>query len=255
MLKILDSITTRILPEHHLGQSPRWMLDGRTVIIGPYHSSAEHEQHLAQTVGSTDWLWSSSDELRFDQKTLLLQSVLLLLPDATLPSDLSLVPWLMASQETGLLQLSTSQNFQLPSSSFRWLVPEGQILMCVHKRATEDAQYRLRLRIAANLELFFADKLLCGWALLNPAHFIVDAWEEPSSEGTDPSFTSLIKEYLALVTDPYIEQMEDQDPKLLGQLLGLYTRAGLDSSSPQKRAILRAAIADKLDRFYGHEVN
>lgn len=90
MLHIVETLPASILPDRQLERDPRWMLDGGTVLIGPYHSADEHDQHLAQTIGSTDWLWSGDDELRFDQETLLLQSVLLQLPDATLPSDLSL---------------------------------------------------------------------------------------------------------------------------------------------------------------------
>jgi len=255
-LELLDSIAMEVLPTARIERNPRWMLDGRTVLIGPYHSSDEHERHVGQTIGSTDWLWSASDELRFDTKTLILQSVMLTVPDATLPSDLSLASWQTAPRESGLLRLLTAKNFRLEPTDFRWMDAQGKALTCLYKAAVEMPQkQQLRLRIAQNLEFFFADEKFCGWSLIDPGRFVVNAWEEPAFEEVDEQFVVLLHGYLELVTDPYIEQMEDKSPKLLEALLDLYTRIQDDHSSSMRSNILRAAVADKLDRFYDQKVN
>jgi hypothetical protein len=254
-LKIAPSILCQIIPETTISQTPRWMLDGRNVLIGPYHSSEEHEQHISQTVGSTDWLWSAHDELRFDRESLLLQSILFIVPDATLPPDLSLDVWQMAPQETGLLKLLQAQKFPLEPADFRWMDPQGQALICATKNALDASQRRFRLHINEDMDLFFINEQFCGWALLHPARFIVDAWEAADETDDDTQFVALLSDYLALVTDPFIEQMEDRDAHLLERLRDLYARITQTSRSDKRYTVLRTAVADKIDRFYDMQMN
>ncbi|MBV9712506.1 MAG: hypothetical protein JO011_16505 [Ktedonobacteraceae bacterium] len=112
-----------------------------------------------------------------------------------------------------------------------------------------------RLQVASHLELLFSDEELCGWSLFHPAEFVVDGWEEPSLDERDEGFPGLLYEYMALVTDPYIELMEDKDAEILAALQNLYARIIADSKASRRRTILRAAVADKLDRFYDLEIN
>jgi hypothetical protein len=254
-LKLLSSVLCEMVQGISIGQNPRWMLDGRNVILGSYHSSDEHEQQVSQTVGSTDWLWSGYDELRFDRETLLLQSMLFVVPDATLPTDLSLAVWQTAPQETGLLKLLHTQNFPLEPTDFRWMDPLGQALICVTKNALDDSPLRLRLHIARHMDLFFVNEQFCGWALLNPARFVVEAWEEADEEGEDAQFVALLYEYLTLLTDPFIEKMEDRDAHMLDTLRDVYSRITVAYRPSKRYNALRAAVADKIDRFYDVEVN
>ncbi len=254
-MRLKPSIQVKTIAASPLVGNPRWMLDGYIVLIGPYHSADEHEHYIGQTIGSYDWLWSTSDELLFDKESLVLQSVALHIPDAALPSDVSLASWQTAPQETGLLHLVTAQDFQLEPTDFRFMDPEGKSLTCIKKSVLDDSHTRLRLQVASHLELLFSDDELCGWSLLHPADFVVDAWEEPSFADNDELFPTLLYEYLQLLTDPYIELMEDKDAETLEALQDLYTRIIADHSSSRRCIILRAAIADKLDRFYDLGVN
>jgi hypothetical protein len=241
----------KVISGTSLEQNPRWMLDGRNVLIGPYYSADEHDQHIGQTIGSTDWLWSAADELRFDQETLLLQSASFIVPEATLPSDISLDIWKMVPQVTGLLQLSHAQNFQLESTDFRWLDPQGSTLTCVTRNALNHVQQRLRLSIAKNIELLFVDEQLCGWSLLNPTLFIVDAWEDSTVDAEDSQFTALLHTYLSLLTNPYIERMEDRDAPMLDNLRNLYAHIITTANHTKRYNILKAAVVEKIDLFYG----
>ncbi len=253
-LKLTPTIQVESIPASSLPGNPRWMLDGRIVLVGPYHSVDEHELHIGQTIGSTEWLWSASDELLFNKESLILESVMLIIPEVTLPSDVSLASWQTAPQETGLLRLVTAQNFQLEPTDFRFIDPEGKALTCIKKSALEASHTERRLQIAYHLELLFSDDELCGWSLLHPADYVVDAWEEPSFADNDELFPTLVYEYLQLVRDPYIELMEEKDAEVLAALQILYARIQAEHSSSRRRTILRAALADKLDRFYDLEV-
>lgn len=254
-LQIAPAITITPLAKHQMEGVPRWMLDGRRVLIAPYHSADEHDKHVSQTVGSMEWLWSDTDELRFDTTTLILQSVMLNVPDVTLSEGGALSLWQMAPQQEELPQLAAPKNFQIEPSLFRWMDAEGKALTCLLPYALEDAQQRLRLCIAQDLDLLFANERYCGWSLHHPARYLVEEWEEPSLEDTNTSLVTLLYEYLILVTDPSIEQMEDRDPELLNQLLGLYKRTQSLDGQEQRLRILRAAIADKVDRFYDQRID
>ncbi len=249
-LYLLPSLTTKVLPDTHVAGHPRWMLDGRTMLIGPYHTVEEHEQHISQTVGSTDWFWSASDEFRFDKSTLILQSVLLLIPDTTTPSDCTPVSWLHVPQEKGLLRLDAPQDFQITPTDFRWIEPQGKALVCLSEYAQEHTSHQLRLRIADHLDFLFADEQFCGWILFDPTNFIVDSWEEPTEGKAELQFIDLLTTYLTLVTSSCIEQMENNDLAIRDMLLDLYTQVTSSLQPSRRRDILREAIADKLDRFY-----
>ena len=174
-MRLTRTIQTEIIAAPPLVGKPRWMLDGYRVLIGPYHSANEHEHSISQSIGSFDWLWSSSDELLFEKESLILQSVMLIVPDTTLPSDYSLASWQTAPQETGLLRLLTTQDFQLDQTDFRFIDSEGNALTCIRKSAFEPSHTQRRLQIASHLEVLFSDKELCGWSLLHPANYVVDA--------------------------------------------------------------------------------
>jgi hypothetical protein len=48
-----------------------------------------------------------------------------------------------------------------------------------------------QLPIAKSLDLFFVNEQFYGWALLNPARFVVDAWEEADIGGAEESLSTV----------------------------------------------------------------
>ncbi|GER89884.1 hypothetical protein KDW_40460 [Dictyobacter vulcani] len=223
-LHLSDTVDVVVDKKIEITISPRWMFDGRKVILGPYHTADEHEKHVSQTTGSMEWLWSDTDEIRFAKTTLALQSMMLNVPDASLAQTEILAIWQKAPINDGSLQLRQAQDFQIEPTRWRWMDQNSEVLTCFLPRALDDAKQRLRLRLAQDIEILFADTYYCGWSLHHTARYIVDAWEEPSGYDVDDKTTKLIYDYLSLVTDPYIEKMEDQDEVILQKLLDLSER-------------------------------
>jgi hypothetical protein len=94
------------------------------------------------------------------------------------------------------------------------------------------------------LDLFFVNEQFCGWALLNPARFVVDAWEEADRGDEDAQFVAHLSDYLTLLTDPSIEQMEDRDGPLLDALRNLYSRITLTYHPSKGYNALRCRAGD-----------
>jgi hypothetical protein len=254
-IEILDAVRAEIVQSEHMQLFPRWVLRDGNLLIGPYHSAEEHEQHVTQTIGSTDWLWSGSDELRFDKQTLKLQSCWFQAPETNLASGLQLEPWLTAEVKHGLLRLAGAQAFQLEPTEVRWMDANGEMLTCVSERALEDAQDRLRLRVSQDVDLLCADGRLCGWSLLHPARYLVSAWEDSYSEEPGRQLATLLHEYFTLVASSHIEQMEDKDPDMLNALIDLYKRVKSDRDSSEQCKVLQACVGDVLDMFYEYKVD
>ncbi len=135
LVNILDSIFAEVIPGTRLYGAPRWMLRGHTVLVGPSHSAEEHEQHVLQTIGSADWMWSGSDELRFDRKNLLLQSVQFNVPERQVDTSPLLLAWQTARQVDGQLRLTAAQGFQVNIADVRWLDSSGETLICLAEEA------------------------------------------------------------------------------------------------------------------------
>lgn len=252
MLYLNDSVALSVIEQTAMVGSPRWMLDGRKVFIGPYHSADERESHLGVTVGSMEWLWSDTEEFRFDQQSLALVSAFLVLSDATLDTPELLDPWFLAPVQVGVPKLvETMKNFQVDTTPARWIDPQCQALTSVLPSAfDEKIRQRLRLRIAPDLELFFADEYYCGWSLSNPVRYIVDEWEGSSQEEVNEALVALVYDYMLLVTNPSLDLMSEQDPETKQRLMHLHERARMLQSTASRAAIVRDAVADKLDRFY-----
>lgn len=252
MLYLAENVALSVIEQATMEGSPRWMFDGRKVFIGPYHSADERESHLGLTVGSMEWLWSDTEEFQFDRRSLALSSAFLVLSDSTLDTPEMLDPWFLAPVEAGIPKLvEAMKDFEVEIAPARWIDPQCQILTSALPVAFDEGiRQRLRLRVAPDLELFFADKRYCGWSLHNPVRYIVNEWEEPSKEEVSEALVALVYDYMALVTNPYLDLMSEQDPEIKQRLMHLHERAQALQRTTPRAAIVRDAVADKLDRFY-----
>src|SRR5579884_4021383 len=93
-----------IIEQQILLLSPRWMFN-ESVYIGPYHSADERDLHVSQTIGSMEWLWSNTEEFRFDCESLALVSAFLGIDDTTLDSPELLDAWSDVPVQVGIPKL------------------------------------------------------------------------------------------------------------------------------------------------------
>jgi hypothetical protein len=199
-----------------------------------------------------EWLWSDTEEFRFDQQSLALVSAFLVLSDLTLDTPFLLDPWFRAPVSVGVPRLvEVVKHFPVDTAPARWIDPQCQALTSTLPFAFDkQIRQRPRLRIAPDLELFFADDRYCGWSLRHPIRYIVQEWEEPSQEAVSEELTALVYDYLTLVTHPFLGLMWERDESVKERLTDLHARARTLQRTASRAAIVGDAVADKLDRFY-----
>jgi hypothetical protein len=106
----------------------------------------------------------------------------------------------------------------------------------------------LRIAIARDTDLLFQHGRYIGWILRNPvAHLVSDPAE--TAPGTDDvRLHPLVREYLAIVMEPNITRMNDDDPALRAALETLGARI-TEVDAVQARAV--ADIVERtLEAFY-----
>ena len=253
-VELCDSVTAEVVYGIHLQSKPRWGLRELSLITGPYYSGDEHEQHFLRTIGSGSWYRSEFDELRFGKEDMILQSIWFHVPEKSLSSDELINEWRDLEPIDGLLRLKSSQSFQLDPTEFRLMEPDGTLFMCVTQRAISEKDNRLRLRLADDLDLLFANQCLCGWLLSNPSQYLVSSWEAPCINKPDSKFAALLYEYLTLVVEPNVDRMEKGDTNILCALADLQMRIGQVQGSKDHRIVLHESIDGIIKQFYSRKV-
>lgn len=233
-----------------LPSNPRWGLRINSLVVGPYDSDETYEQHYLETIGSGDWYLAGNEEFRFDKTDNLLRSVWFHIPEVNIEEELIMV-WRDLPLVEGLLRLIPSQEVNPEMGDFRYFEPNGRLLACVTEAALKDSKHRLKLRIAREFDLLFADNQFCGWLLSNPTDYLVYLWDTPCPiKVEDNSIALLVREYLTLVAEPYIEQMEEAEPKIREQLEKLHNKIDLNHRAVNQCRIIHDAITDILEKFY-----
>lgn len=254
MVMLVPSVAADIVSGASIPSVVRWQLRSLYVDLGPYQSMAERERLAAQTIGSADWLWSGADDLCFDRSTLLLTSARFRVPEVNLEPPASLAAWIAIPAQPGGLRLLAAQPFTLEPVDVRWLNEQGTVLIGATSAALAEAASKARLRVAPDLDLLFAEEQLCGWLLENPVQHLVEAWEDPVPDMQDAALPSLLREYLTLIAEPHIDELDEQDPALLTALVDLHARVGQGGAAGGGRQVLRVAIEDIVETFYDRTI-
>ncbi|XXF79043.1 hypothetical protein P2318_04630 [Myxococcaceae bacterium GXIMD 01537] len=244
-IRLLSERAVDVVPGHTLTTLPGWTLGALNV--GPFRSSPGYDARLARTLGSTfDW----SDEFRFDSGTLLLETVILKVPERNLDRG-DLAAWKESPVISGLLHLRERESFPFDETNARYLAPDGSALLCFYEELTPMGQ-RLRINIAPSLDLLCVDGRYYGWMLFWPSrHLIPDSRggaHSPLVLEDDPGMVPLVREYQQLVSEDTLDRLNEQDAALLTALKALRERTGSYETLP--RRALRERIDAVLDTFY-----
>jgi hypothetical protein len=257
-LYLTDSTVAEVLHEAEiLPYPPRWGACGDSLIVGSYRNGDEHEHHVvAETIGSGLWYGpESNDEFRFGEEDLTLKSIWFRTLEENMDLGSVIEPWIKQEPLVGSLRLTSSEDlegFSPGLTDFRWFDPQGQMFACIKKNALLEAESHTRLRIAADVDLMFADDQLCGWILSNPLKYATRGWESPHPlEHEDTMLITVAYEYFQLVTEPFIEQMEDEDPSVLHALQNLNQQLKDVDIMGYQRKVFSDRIENLIEDFYG----
>jgi hypothetical protein len=254
---LTDSTIANILQEAAtLPYPPRWGVGGRSLTVGSYHNGDEHEHHfVAETIGSGLWYGpEDNNEFRFGENDLILKSIWFPIPENNMDLENLVKLWIEQEPLVGSLRLTSPESvegFSPEFADFRWFDPQGQMLVCITKNALSETENRTRLRIATDVELLFTDNHLCGWILFQPLKYAVNGWEDPHPlEFTDKALVAATQEYLRIASEPFVDQMLDEDPEVLEALQNIDRKLKEGSNVGYQHKVLINSIERLIENFY-----
>jgi hypothetical protein len=255
---LTDSKIVEVLHEAEtLPYPPRWEIGGRSLTVGSYHNGDEHEHHVvAETIGSVLWYGPhDNDEFRFDKDDLTIKSIWFLIPEKNMDLGSLVELWIEQEPLVGLLRLDSLEGlegFPPGLTDFRWFDPQDRMLVCITKNALLEAKDRTRLRIATDVELMFIDNHLCGWILFQPLKYAVYGWEDPHplEFAEDSILTMATQKYLRIASEPFIDQLLDEDPEVLKALQNINQKLDEGSTIGYQCKVLKDSIKRLIENFY-----
>ncbi|MDT3400626.1 hypothetical protein RKE29_29170 [Streptomyces sp. B1866] len=233
-----------------LGFFPRYSISGLFVSVSPPTDQESHEKLLSETFGSTDWLWSGDDELRFDRRTGNLVGFTFKTPEEAPDHSWDPRPWLLAPASTGALRACSKENFDARPAETRWVSDDGSHLVCAHRGSLKESARIERLNVARDLDFVFEDGNLSGWILRNPANHLVQQWDLPRKNSAPPGLGESLRDYLSIIVQPNIESMQEEDPRILERLTTLRQKL-INIPGDIRRDIIIAQIDRLCDDWYG----
>ncbi|XUL87309.1 hypothetical protein ACQ86D_11925 [Streptomyces galilaeus] len=117
------------------------------------------------------------------------------------------------------------------------------------RRPVQRPRELLRLRVARDLDLVFADGSYAGWMLAHPAAHLARPGETPAEHEPSAGLVEALRVFFGLFVEPGIDRMQDGDPELLGELDALL--AGLEPLTDDPRAsVLRDRVTEFRENWF-----
>jgi hypothetical protein len=212
-----------------------WIVE--LVAASPRRDSPAYDSLLAQTFGSSaDW----GDELRFDNSTRGLRSIILAIPEQEgSPTDVEI--WSRAPVVAGSLSPDDMESYVIDTVDTRVLAGDGKTLLCQLDGPAPSSPWRLAL--SPDLHLLFDHERYAGWLLSTPLAYL-RPWNDgisaaaPEDEATP---IEIIQELHQMLTREVVDALFDDDAAAMARLDRLAARA---SALPEGRA--RDVLRDKI---------
>jgi hypothetical protein len=157
--------------------------------------------------------------------------------------------WLALPRQTGIPVLDDRANgFHIAPLDLRYLSEDAGALVVAGAKLPAADRSSLRLAISHDTDLLFHHGRYAGWILESPIAHLVAEPGEAAPGADEPRLHESLRAYLALVVEPNITRMSDDDPDMRAALLALRTRLR-DIDAVQART-LEGIVARVLDVFY-----
>lgn len=244
-LRLISDRVVDVVPGQALTTLPGWTLDALNV--GPFRSAQGYDDHFARTMGST---CDFGDEFRFSDDTLLLETLILNVPERNLDRG-ELAAWKESPVSPGLLRLRERESFLFDETTARYFARDGSALLCFFDELIP-TERRYRINVAPSLDLLSDDGRYYGWMLSWPVRYLIPGTlggsSSPARLEDDLGLVPLVHEYHQLVSDDTLDRLNERDPALKAALTALRER----TCPPEtlSRRALRERIDELLDSFY-----
>lgn len=249
-IELEGEATAEVVHGGRLSWTPRLVLAGLGLQVGPYTSGEEHERHYLGTQGSGDWHEPPYDELLFNRDNGNLESLWFHIPEAASGGERGIAQWTALTPVDGCLHLLGGAPFELSPAVERSIAGDGSVLLGLRACAPQEVIDPVRLRVAASVDLLISGGRLAGWLVTEPERFLTASWAFPQPDPSDPELGHLIADYLALLADPRMDGIADEDPEVRELLTSLDQRIDRTSGATARREILHEALADLVEFYY-----
>ncbi|MEU7425550.1 hypothetical protein [Streptomyces sp. NPDC040750] len=243
----LDDDWSATVTDDPLPFTPRFT--GTFVAVAPYGDVKERVRFLADTFGSQEWLWDAPDTLGFDRSSRELVGAEFQLPhESASAEDCARLPSAPAVRPGGL-RADEERDCRLEAASVLCRAPGDAVLTCLRDLEVLDAPLEARIGIAPDVALLVQDGTVVGWSLTDPARYLTTAYAAPDPAPPSQATRALLGSCLDLITDPLLEEVQDQDPAALARLAEVHRTLRAQREDRHRADALLALIASLVEDY------
>ncbi|OKJ72813.1 hypothetical protein [Streptomyces sp. CB02460] len=226
--------------------TPRFDFRDLQLIVAGYADPAGRERELPETFGSTRWLWSEDDCVRFDRDSRELRSLTFFVPARYVSEAPDHGPRTRAAG----LRADAVGEFGMPPATVFHCDAEARALSCLADARLLGTAADARLGVAPDVDLLVHEGAVAGWRLRDPARYLTDGFAEPPSGPPAPATRLRLAECLALVSSPLVDEVMDAGPEAW-QRLRAAERALRGQREDRARADVLHGVISRLIEDYG----
>lgn len=216
--------------------------------IATYTDVKEREQFQVGTFGSTESLWETPDELRFDPVSRELVGAEFQFPgEAADAGDSARVPVTPAVRPGGL-RADEAQDFRMETTTELCRAPGDSVLTGLRDLDVLDEPLEARIGIAPDVALLVQHGTVVGWSLTDPVRYLTSGFAAPAPAPPAPATRILFTQCMDLVTTSYRE-MRDRNPVALSRLRALDDALRNQREDRHRVDALLALISELVEDF------
>lgn len=191
---------------------------GTSVRVAPYADVVERNKFLVDTFGSQEWLWDTSDVLRFAPAGRQLVGAEFHLPEESASAEDSARVPVTPAVHPGGLRADEARDFRQEITTVLCRASGDAVLTCLRDLDVLDEPLEARIGIAPDVALLVQHSTVVGWSLTDPARYLTTAFAAPDPDPPSTATRRLLTECLDLITQPVIYEVEDREPAALSRL-------------------------------------
>ncbi|MGW5459331.1 hypothetical protein [Streptomyces sp. NPDC003996] len=231
-----------------LAHTPRFDITTPAVTVAEYTDMTGRERLLGKTFGSTQWLWAATDDVYFDRESRELVGISFFVPSLFASAQAGNPPAGPPPHSSGL-RADVAEPFELPQTAAFHCDPEATELRCVRDPGLLDVMPDARVGIARDLALLVRDGQMIGWSLSDPARYLTSGLDQPDPAPPCPATRLRLAECLALVSEPLVDEVMDQEPDAWRRLRETERALREQSDDRRRRDALHEVVSRLIEDY------
>ncbi|WP_371629489.1 hypothetical protein OG892_15820 [Streptomyces sp. NBC_00341] len=244
----IDGDWTATVAGEPLAVAPRFDFRDFRVYIGSYTDVEERSQFQLDTFGSTEWLWDTPDELRFDRESRQLVGAEFRLPNDAADADDSVCVPVTPAVRPGGLRADEVRDFRMATTTELCRAPGDTVLTCLRDLDVLDEPLEARIGIAPAVALLVQHGTVVGWSLTDPVCYLTSGFTASDPSPPAPATRSLFTQCLDLVTTSF-DELRERNPVALTRLRSLDDALRNQREDRHRADALHTLIAELVEDY------